>query len=166
LDKSFFIEKDNFLSDQECDFLINYHKRFYNESTCGNYWNGTYVMRMRETPLFHLKKSLIRRFYLKKITKNFPQLKLNYDQVVYWSPGSFLKLHYDKDYPDEGAINDFVTLCYLNDDYEGGKTLIEDKSIKPKKGKLVVFPSKKMEHGVSLVKGKSRYTYIAWWKEK
>ena len=117
MDKSFFIEKENFLSDQECDFLINYHKRFYNESTYGNYWNGTYVMRMRETPLFHLKKSLIRRFYLKKITKNFPQLKLNYVQVVYWSPGSFLELHYDKDYPDEGAINDFVTLCYLNDDY-------------------------------------------------
>ena len=50
--------------------------------------------------------------------------------------------------------------------YEGGYTLIEDDEFKPKKGRLVVFPSKKMNHGVSLVKGKSRYTYIAWWKEK
>ena len=60
--------------------------------------------------------------------------------------------------------NDWTSVCYLNDDFEGGETLIEDKSIKPKKGTLVVFPSKKMSHGVSLVKG-NRYTYIAWWEE-
>ena len=44
--------------------------------------------------------------------------------------------------------------------------MIEDSAIKPKKGKLTLFPSKKMEHGVSLVRDRSRYTYIAWWQEK
>ena len=61
--------------------------------------------------------------------------------------------------------NHWTSVCYLNDDYEGGETLIEDDTIKPQKGRLVVFPSKKMEHGVSLVKGKPRYTYISWWRE-
>ena len=62
--------------------------------------------------------------------------------------------------------NDWTSVCYLNDDYEGGETLIEDGIFKPKRGRLVVFPSKKMNHGVSLVKSRVRYTYIAWWQQK
>ena len=89
-------------------------------------------------------------------------LKLNDDAIVFWPPNSFKKMHKD------GTIqkkNEWVSLCYLNDDYEGGETMIESDLIKPKKGRLVVFPSKKMSHGVSLVKRIPRYTYIAWWQE-
>ena len=96
-----------------------------------------------------------------RIKKEFC-LKLNYDQIVFWPPSSFKDMHKD------GLIdknNDWTSVCYLNDDYEGGETMIESDLIKPKKGRLVVFPSKKMSHGVSLVKRIPRYTYIAWWQE-
>ena len=47
----------------------------------------------------------------------------------------------------------------------GGHRLIENEVVKPKKGTLTLFPSAKLFHGVSLVKKKPRYSFIAWWKE-
>tara|TARA_B100001250_G_scaffold94165_1_gene78522 strand:- start:458 stop:934 length:477 start_codon:yes stop_codon:yes gene_type:complete len=149
---------DDFLSEDKCDFLIDYYKKYPNKET----YNATLLLWMKDTSLFDLRKSWIRNRYLSRIKKEFP-LKLNYDQIVFWPPNSSKDMH-----KDGGTYknNDWTSVCYLNDDYEGGYTLIEDDEFKPKKGRLVVFPSKKMNHGVSLVKSRSRYTYIAWWQEK
>ena len=149
---------DNFLSEDECDFLIEYYKKYPNKET----YNATLLLSMKDTSLFDLRKSWIRNRYLSRIKKEFP-LKLNYDQIVFWPPNSFKDMHKDG---GTHKNNDWTSVCYLNDDYEGGYTLIEDDEFKPKKGRLVVFPSKKMNHGVSLVKSRSRYTYIAWRQEK
>ena len=149
---------DNFLSEDECDFLIEYYKKYPNKET----YNATLLLSMKDTSLFDLRKSWIRNRYLSRIKKEFP-IKLNYDQIVFWPPNSFKDMHKDG---RTHKNNDWTSVCYLNDDYEGGYTLIEDDEFKPKKGRLVVFPSKKMNHGVSLVKSRSRYTYIAWWQEK
>ena len=156
---------DNFLSEEECDFLIQYYKKHpFKES-----YKRTVLLRMKDTSLFHLKKSLIRYRYLKRIEKEF-SLKLCFDQIVFWPPFSYKPMHKDgyalKEKDPVAASVDWTSVCYLNDDYEGGETMIEDRAIKPKKGKLTLFPSKKMEHGVSLVRDRSRYTYIAWWQEK
>ena len=149
---------DNFLSEDECDFLIEYYKKYPNKET----YNATLLLWMKDTSLFDLRKSWIRNRYLSRIKKEFP-IKLNYDQIVFWPPNSFKDMHKDG---RTHKNNDWTSVCYLNDDYEGGYTLIEDDEFKPKKGRLVVFPSKKMNHGVSLVKSRSRYTYIAWWQQK
>ena len=149
---------DNFLSEDECDFLIEYYKKYPNKET----YNATLLLSMKDTSLFDLRKSWIRNRYLSRIKKEFP-IKLNYDQIVFWPPNSFKDMHKDG---RTHKNNDWTSVCYLNDDYEGGYTLIEDDEFKPKKGRLVVFPSKKMNHGESLVKSRSRYTYIAWWQEK
>ena len=149
---------DDFLSEDECDFLIDYYKKYPNKKT----YYATVLLLMKDTSLFDLRKSWIRNRYLSRIKKEFP-LKLNYDQIVFWPPNSFKDMHKDG---RTHKNNDWTSVCYLNDDYEGGYTLIEDDEFKPKKGRLVVFPSKKMNHGVSLVKSRSRYTYIAWWQQK
>ena len=69
------------------------------------------------------------------------------------------------DYPHEGegSVNDFVTVCYLNDNFEGGETVLDYNDMKPKRGKLIAFPSKEILHGVKPVRG-DRYTHIAWWR--
>ena len=149
---------DDFLSEDKCDFLIDYYKKYPNKET----YNATLLLWMKDTSLFDLRKSWIRNRYLSRIKKEFP-IKLNYDQIVFWPPNSFKDMHKDG---RTHKNNDWTSVCYLNDDYEGGETLIEDGIFKPKKGRLVVFPSKKMNHGVSLVKSRSRYTYIAWWQQK
>ena len=148
---------DDFLTEDECDFLIDYYKKYRDKET----YDATLFLLMKDTSLFDLRKSWIRYRYLKRIKKEFC-LKLNYDQIVFWPPTSFKAMH--KDGTEKN--NDWTSVCYLNDDYEGGETLIEDGIFKPKRGRLVVFPSKKMNHGVSLVKSRARYTYIAWWQQK
>ena len=150
---------DDFLTADECDFLINYYKK--HPTNCKVTYESTLLLLMADTSLFDLRKSWIRYRYLKKIKKEF-SLKLNDDAIVFWPPTSFKKMHKDGTMQKK---NEWVSVCYLNDDYEGGETMIESDLIKPKKGRLVVFPSKKMSHGVSLVKRIPRYTYIAWWQE-
>jgi len=58
-------------------------------------------------------------------------------------------------------------VCYLNDDYQGGETYFPNFNIesKPKKGKVVLFPSNlEYQHGVREVVGE-RYTMPLWFSE-
>ena len=55
--------------------------------------------------------------------------------------------------------------AYLNDNFKGGRTLLQDKMIDTEVGKVIVFNSQKMEHGVEEVIG-DRFTYISWWKKQ
>ena len=86
----------------------------------------------------------------------------DYVGVIRWSPGTFMKPHYDSS-AKEGIYDLFAALLYLNDDFEGGRTLLESKKIEPEVGKVIVFISNKMKHGVEKVKG-GRFTYISWWR--
>ena len=81
---------DDFLTEDECDFLIDYYKKYRDKET----YNATLILRMKDTSLFNLRKSWIRYRYLKRIKKEFC-LKLNYDQIVFWPPSSFKDMHKD-----------------------------------------------------------------------
>ena len=147
---------DNFLSDNECDFLID----FFKKSSDKEVWYNTNIIWLKKHP-FNLRLSYIRFKCMYRIKKKF-KFRKNYDQIVYWPPSSFKALHKDGTVDKE---NDWTSVCYLNDNFEGGETIIEYKKLKPQKGRLVVFPSKKLLHGVSLVKKTPRYTFISWWRE-
>ena len=77
---------------------------------------------------------------------------------------SFKKLIIPNDTKNKKLVSvDWTSVCYLNDNYVGGETVIAENKIKPKKGRLVVFPSKKLYHGVLPVEKSSRFTFISWW---
>tara|TARA_B100000085_G_C18279285_1_gene405544 strand:- start:58 stop:555 length:498 start_codon:yes stop_codon:yes gene_type:complete len=154
---------DNFLTDDECDFLINYFKKSSDHSS----YESTSTIELKNTSIFDFKKSYIRFKYTYRIKKKF-KLKKCYDQLVFWPVSSFKLSHIDTDYilsKNKKSVSvDWTSVCYLNDDYEGGETIIEKNKIKPKKGRLVVFPSKKLYHGVLPVKKSPRFTFISWWR--
>ena len=149
---------DNFLSHNDCDFLINYFKK----SQEIRKWNDTTFIHLETTPISKIRISWIRYWFRKRIEKIVP-IKLNYDQIVCWDIMSNKQMHRDMSYD---TSVDWTVVCYLNDDFEGGETLVEDKKVSPKKGRVCLFPSAKLLHGVSLVKGNPRFTYISWWEEK
>jgi hypothetical protein len=153
---------DNFLTDDECDFLIDYFKKSLHHED----YRGTTVIRLDDTSVFNFKKSYIRFKYTHKIKQKF-KLKKNYDQLVFWPVSSYKLKHKDIDYNSSNKLVsvDWTSVCYLNDNFDGGETIIEDEKIKPKKGTLVLFPSKKLYHGVLPVKKSSRYTFISWWSD-
>ena len=162
--------KEDALSPKVCDFFLSYYKK--QKKKISKLFNGnddnTYFFRMMDIPFYHLRMLLLWRSHLRKIKKDFPLLKYNYGQIMHWPHGSCKGLHKDRDYPPNknvgSGIVDWVSVCYLNDDFSGGETIVGDTAFDPKKGKLVVFNSKRLDHGVERVYG-NRYTLIAWWED-
>tara|TARA_Y100001951_G_C11028597_1_gene123683 strand:+ start:17 stop:457 length:441 start_codon:yes stop_codon:yes gene_type:complete len=143
-----FKEYKNFFTLEECNELIHRFKQ-----------NVCFHHRWRDTILFRLKKTPPK--LIDTLQKDF-NITLNYGQIVFWPDYSRMEYHYDGTIAKE---NDFTSICYLNEDFTGGRTLVEDKIIDPEIGKLIAFNSKNIKHGVEEVQG-GRFTYIAWWKKQ
>tara|TARA_R100000030_G_scaffold44_1_gene49 strand:- start:34 stop:513 length:480 start_codon:yes stop_codon:yes gene_type:complete len=149
---------DSVLTCDECDFLIDYFKKFPNKKT----WGQTVLIWLEKQSLLNLKLSYILFKYTRKIKQKY-KLKKNCDQIVFRAPSSYMKSH--KDGKEEDNNNEWSSICYLNDNFEGGETFIEGEKIKVKKGRVVIFPGKRLYHGVSKVIKYPRYTLISWWRE-
>ena len=143
-----FKEYKNFFNLEECNALINNFKK--------NVQNHEMY---RNTVILKLKDASPK--LIDTLQKDF-NIILNYSQIVHWPDGSFMNRHYDG---TESKDNNFSAICYLNNNFKGGRTLLEDQMIDPETGKLIVFNSQKMEHGVEKVIG-DRFTYISWWKKQ
>ena len=141
-----FKEYKNFFSLEECNALINNFKA-----------NAHHHELHRDTKILKVKGASPK--LLDTLQKDL-NIILNYGQIVHWPNGSFMGCHYDGHLAKD---NHFTAICYLNDNYKGGRTLLENKMIDPEIGKLIVFNSQKVEHGVEKVIG-DRFTYISWWK--
>tara|TARA_B100000686_G_scaffold165605_1_gene173224 strand:- start:1778 stop:2275 length:498 start_codon:yes stop_codon:yes gene_type:complete len=159
------IIKENFLTMDECDFIASYYKEHSEKYVLSS--DSTYI-RFLDIPFYHFRmRSLIKKF-IRNIEKDFSFLMFNYGQIVHWSVGSYLNLHKDVDIPSSNSVGsgvvDWTGVCYLNDNFDGGQTVIGDDKIEAKKGRLLLFNSKKILHGVNKVCG-NRYTIIAWFEE-
>lgn len=93
----------------------------------------------------------------------------DFTDLVFWDEGSGMLVHADNA-DEEGRPNyvswrNYSGVLYLNDDFLGGETFFPDHGphfIKPKKGKIALFPAGiEYRHGVSTVVGK-RYTLPIW----
>ena len=149
------IEENNFLEDYLCDFFIDYINKSKNK------------IKHRDNNLIFCDKTaalddiLEFKVLLGKLTffvkKHFIETCINYSQIVEWPEKSFQKLHFDFDHHTHTSI------LYLNDNYEGGETLVGTKVIHPKKGKIVLFEGNKIEHQVLKIKSGKRYTNPTWY---
>jgi hypothetical protein len=145
--------KDNFLSKDVCLSLINYFENSKEKNK-----NGT-------TTFIDLN-----------VSKNFKEIKLknkhntisnlinnsviDWIQIVKWEKNSFQNLHFDKT-KEETTLS---SICYLNDDYEGGQTYFENDIIfKPKQGRVIFFDGNYYHHGVKKIEKGTRYTLAAWY---
>ena len=159
---------DNFLSDEECNKIVDFFKTldtweitcFYNafigkhESNVS--WYNEFCENMKEKLLNAAEYAFDRK--LKRLS--FGSHK--------WSKGSSAGFHSDNSEmdgtPNAWQDNKLVTIVYLNDDYDGGELLFRDHniSIKPKRGTMIAFTSGFDNiHGVSEVKNSDRYTFLA-----
>lgn len=149
---------DNFLKPHECDKIITYanslkkHEEFL----------GRKIYLCKDISIFNPRIFFIYKKYIRKISNRF-NFNLNFCHIVEWSSGLSCDIHKDVTYPGDPVKDNFwTTVCYLNDDYRGGETIVEDQVFKPQKGQLLVFNGKVLSHGVSKIYG-TRYTMIAWW---
>lgn len=140
---------ENFLSDVECDFYVNlYYENLVNVER----YRDTFVL--RDINNNDIPKKLGR------IEKQF-KIILNYWEIVKWPPNSFQDWHYD------GIINPknhFTGILYLNDNFIGGETVVNNQFIKPIKGSFVFFQGSQLLHKVKKIEEGDRFTIPCWFR--
>jgi 2OG-Fe(II) oxygenase superfamily len=169
------VEYKDFLSKQECEDLIDY----FNSSE--DDWNVTcfyasYVMdpnasfenknNTDKTPeYFNELKTKLRNIAEEVSPKKLKNLSLSAHK---WTPGAFAAHHSDNTEldgtPNAWQDNKFVTIIYLNDNYDGGNLLFNAHgiSISPSAGTVIAFdPGFTNLHGVSEVTNGVRYTILS-----
>ena len=82
---------------------------------------------------------------------------VNHIDIVKWPTGEKQKTHKDV------SIYNSTSIVYLNDNFDGGETRVNDMIIKPKTGKIITFSGSEHEHEVFEVKNGNRYTIAAWY---
>ena len=153
-------QQSNFLTKEECKFFIDFHNN--------NFFKLPQLFKEihRDTEVIHYSK-LIREdmfnyiyckiaYFIQSINKNYYP---NYVQIVKWPEQSSQIKHKDFDY------HPFTSIIYLNDDYDGGETFVEDKVIKKETGKIVGFEGSKLNHGVNKINKGTRFTIPIWYKD-
>ena len=151
---------DGFLKETECDFLIDYHRKYFNtQSKSSETYNGTDTLSLNHTPLYHLRKEWLRGRITKKVMTFEPTLNFIYDQVVKWPTFTWMNPHNDR--PQTPC----VAIVYLNSAFSGGATTVGENAIAPETGRMVLFNGNDILHGVTPVDSGTRYTYTAWWQE-
>lgn len=173
MNKSQIYEIENFLSPEECDLIVAW-------------FNGTPKMINTAQYLFNGKTidyENIQNVLIKRIINSFKfdatstakkifgeeHLYPDYTAAVLWESGSGMVVHADNSdldgNPNYCHWRQYSGVLNLNDDFLGGETFFPDYGpyfIKPKKGKLALYPSTlEYKHGVSTVVG-TRFTLPIW----
>lgn len=165
-------EIDNFLTEQECNHIINISKdKLVNSFVMGKHKNEK--SKVRTSSQYWLKQNTdkISRNISEKVSKltNLPVKNQEDIQVLHYNITNFYKPHYDNcDINEPYCLSDnkrggkrvYTVFIYLNDIEEGGGTYFPNlnRLIKPKKGKALLFQnthenSKISRHPCSLHEG-------------
>jgi hypothetical protein len=173
----FIVEFQDYVSEEECNDLI-----FHFENASDNWqefcFYGSYGMNPSKPSELDLDTAInmnyieaLRtriRITTGDVFKN--QLYNTAASAHKWIPGSFAEPHADNTNPDGTPSSwrqyKYVSLLYLNDDYEGGELYFINQGIeiKPRRGSLIMFdPSAEYLHGVRKIKSGNRYTLMTSW---
>ena len=190
--KDMIVELENFMTQEEMNFLENAAKSITNwdqtESHVNengtviydsDYWKDRVASGPRldatDPKIVPVIIDLVER--LRPVIEKFFNVKAEPtgQSIVRWLPGQFQHPHADKELHegrDAGLPNDFPwydlsSLFYLNDDYEGGELYfpLQDIKFKPKKGAAYFFPGDmNYIHGVTEITSGIRYTCPFFWQ--
>ena len=139
----------NFLTKELCETLI---KKF--KSYNGKYikFQNRFLIRLKHFPEDNLFLEVIKKY-------EKPNIPIKNIEILFWPIGEFHNLH------DDTIFYDITTITYLNEDYEGGRTVVEGTEIKPEIGKFIEFKSNKKHLVTQLTKGE-RYVLLCWYKNE
>jgi len=168
------IEIINFISDKDCESLIDYYKKSPKPKRKYEFWEERVVpcTLMTSIKMRRLVEEIQYRIIC-KTCRYFDEdyLYPDFSNLVYWGSGMELKPHvdnahiYDPLLKHDTPHRDYTAVLCLNDDYEGGHTIFPEQDIEYSgmRGRLIIFPSGSSHpHGVTEVTSGSRYTFSMW----
>jgi len=140
---------NNFLNDEETKFCIDYHKNFKEKYRI---FNDRELIELRDNKHF---------LSLKKKLEEFCGHTMDWWQLIRCPEGSIFLDHHD----DAEPHTILSLIIFLNDNFEGGRLMINDSvMIAPTAGRAVFFDGKNLQHGVSRLSGGDRYIIAGWFK--
>mgnify|MGYP000491598586 CR=1 FL=1 len=157
--------KDKFLTSQECHTLIDFFNKYYEQ----------YGILFDDRKIIHIPKITVDlsnddprndadllKHITSKLEHNIKNIDtsayVNYSHITMREIDNYQEYHYDFNY------HTYTSVLYLNDDFEGGETEVEDKVIEPLQGSLITFAGNVLQHRVLPVKQGKRYTILVWYK--
>lgn len=186
-DNTEIIEINDFLSNEEIDYIINFGKDKLKKSKVMLSNNDEIDEDVRKSETAYLDDTLLIKNIKKRASK---YTKLNWDnaenlQLLKYDIYGKYNPHWDyfiepssdnyKIAMKKGGQRKYTFLIYLNDDFEGGETEFPklNKKIKPKKGKAVFWknllndgtPNDNTLHGGCEVKSGTKYACNLWIRE-
>ena len=142
-------EINNFLTDKECDDLIEYTKTQKMLKSKVLSVSGDVISDNRESEQLWIEDS--KHYVVKKIGElsakitQKPYDHMEYLQFLKYNKGGYFKEHYDPEVNYKSDTNDriYTLIIYLNDVEKGVETVFPylNLEIKPKKGKVVIIKS-------------------------
>jgi prolyl 4-hydroxylase len=177
------IEKENFLSIEECDELIKESSsHFFRTTTLGKEIDG---YRVAEGAWLSNSLDIVKNLKQKVNEESgIPISNMEGTHIVKYEIGGEYKVHHDFFHPNEsyfpnemkrGGQRLKTALVYLNDEFTGGETEFPKMSIKvkPKKGKLVLWdntnpdgsPDYESLHAGLPVESGTKYIAVVWIRE-
>tara|TARA_B100001250_G_scaffold225730_1_gene193600 strand:+ start:228 stop:776 length:549 start_codon:yes stop_codon:yes gene_type:complete len=174
-------EVPNFLSKEVCEQAILYYKstpevRLPHQQYDEFFWGRTKPLCTIQDPGVRKMFRVFETMMLQTISKLYPDDGFIYMEscdIVKWPVGWSMGTHTDnlpdpEGHPGSDLTNrDYTTVCYLNDNYEGGSTFFPeyDQECVPEQGKVVFFPAS-IQHGVTEIQGSTRYTIATWFTKR
>jgi prolyl 4-hydroxylase len=145
--------RDNFLTNEECDYIINLANPILQPSKLFGDEKQTGHGRTSYSAEFHIyPNDEVLLGIRKKAAKviDMPESHFEFFQCVSYEQGQEYQVHYDtfdediasnKAEMERGGQRKYTMLAYLNDDYDGGGTFFPnlDFMVRPKKGRVVIF---------------------------
>jgi len=162
---------DNFITEQECDilshFMINVCKKDSYKVDVLPWFDGDRISikkiedkTVKEILNNHRNKlSDISSSLYKEVL--YPILT----DIVLWRCGKKMGIHKDNGYDDSGEFinRHYSSVTYINDDYTGGETVIDNYVSIPKKGSIVIFTSdERCLHKVNTIESGTRIVVPIW----
>ena len=185
---------DDFLSQEQCDFLIKYHEensddwgkflpqwcaRCASEENDDNFLNSKLSYEVDSKFVFAKMHNPKSSEYFKDTSKKYldilddieteSQKYFGEDMVHDWSKLKRSAPHSYHPYHYDSAKSDTIlaSVTYLNEDYRGGETIMCDGTIiPPKVGRLLIFNGMKYEHGHTMTNSEYRYTIAMWYRKE
>ena len=143
------IEIKNFLTEKTCKDCID----FFNK----NYSKTKIFRKRKKLDLLNLTKVNVKiKKLIDKYSKIYPGYNISNFEILKWPVGEYHDWHTDTIYYDK------TTITYLNKDYKGGRTTVDNYTVEPETGKIILFDSG-IRHKVSpLIEGE-RYVILVWY---
>ena len=140
---------NNFLSNEDCKNLIEKFK-----SLDGKFipFRNRFLINLEQWPKESLFINTIKKF-------ERDDIKIKNILIIFWPIGE------SHDWHDDTEYYDITTITYLNENYDGGRTIVEDIEITPETGKYIEFNSNK-KHMVTEVISGQRFVLTCWYKNE